>query len=71
MKIKRKKAAPKRRAKFKTPPRKMRTNDLCKSLTAIAAFHVEDPLAQTKIYEACRRLQLLDKIATDIGILPS
>lgn len=52
------------------PPRKMRTDDLCKALAGIAAFHVTDPHAQMKIYEAVRRLQMLDKVATEAGILP-
>lgn len=67
MRIMKKKTAAKRVA---TPPRKMRTDDLCKSLVGIAAFHVEDKQAQMKIYEAVRRLQMLDKAATEAGILP-
>lgn len=51
-------------------PKKMRTKDLCISLVAIAAFHVEDTAAQAKIYEAVRRLQLLDSAAIKSGILP-
>lgn len=59
-----KKAAP-------TPPRKMSTIDLCKALAGVAAFHVEDSVAQMKIYEAIRRLQMLDKAAADAGLLPA
>lgn len=32
---------------------------LCKSLAAIAAFHVEAPYAQKKIYAAVRSLQIM------------
>lgn len=65
---KKKKPAPKRAP---TPPRKMSSHDLCVSLAAIAAFHVEDKAAQMKIYEAMRRLQLLEKAAVDAGLLPA
>lgn len=58
----------KRRA---SPPRRMSATDLCKSLAGIAAFHVEDRAAQMKIYEAIRRLQLLEKAAIDAGLLPA
>lgn len=35
------------------------TPDLCKTLAAIAALHVEDARAQKKIYAAVRTLQIL------------
>lgn len=63
-----KKKAVKKRA---TPPRKMSTKQLCASLVGIAAFHVEDKTAQMKIYEAVRRLQLLEVAAIDAGLLPA
>lgn len=64
---KKKKVATKRKL---SPPRKMSSKDLCMSLACVAAFHVEDKAAQMKIYEAIRRLQLLDVAAADAGILP-
>lgn len=35
------------------------TPDLCKTLGAIAALHIEDARARKKIYEAVRTLQIL------------
>lgn len=60
-----------KKAKRATPPRKMSSKDLCMALTGVAAFHVDDKAAQMKIYEAVRRLQLLEKAAVDAGLLPS
>jgi hypothetical protein len=57
--------------KKKSVPRKMSSVDLCKALSGIAAFHVEDKAAQMKIYEAIRRLQALEKAAIDAGLLPA
>jgi len=57
--------------KAPTPPRRMSSKELCLSLVGIAAFHVEDKLAQQKIYEAVRRLQLLEQAAVDAGLLPA
>lgn len=48
----------------------MSSKELCASLVGIAAFHVEDKAAQMKIYEAVRRLQLLEAAAIDAGLLP-
>ena len=59
---------PKRNAR-PAVPRRMSSIDLCKSLACIAAFHVEDKAAQMKIYEAVRRLQMLEKAAIDAGML--
>jgi hypothetical protein len=50
--------------------KQMSSADLCGELAAIAAFHVEDDVAQAKIYEAIRRLQVMDKAAREAGILP-
>lgn len=63
-------AAAKKKAK-PTPPRAMSAAGLCKALCGVAAFHVEDKAAQAKIYEAVRRLQLLEKAAVDAGLLPA
>ena len=52
-----------------TPPKKMSSKELCMSLVGVAAFHVEDKVAQMKIYEAVRRLQMLEKAALDAGML--
>lgn len=49
--------------------RQMSSDDLCKALSGIAAFHVEDDVAQAKIYEAIRRLQVMDKAAKEAGII--
>ena len=68
MRKKKKTAAPKRKL---APPRKMSSHDLCVSLAAIAAFHVENKASQMKIYEAIRRLQLMEKAVVDAGLLPS
>lgn len=64
---KKKKAAPKRKP---TPPRKMSSHDLCMDLAAIGGF-VEDEATRFKIYEAVRRLQLLEKAAVEAGLLPA
>lgn len=50
--------------------RRMDSTQLCISLVSIAAFHVEDKTAQAAIYEAVRRLQLLDNTARAAGLLP-
>lgn len=61
-----KKAAP------RPSPRKMLTDELCLNLSCIAAFNLDDrPQAQLKIYEAIRRLKLLDAAAIETGILPA
>ncbi len=52
-----------------TPPKKMSSKELCMALSGIAAFHVEDRISQMKIYEAIRRLQMLEKAAVDAGML--
>lgn len=53
-----------------SPPKLLDTRDLCRELVATAAFagnyHVEQ-----QIYKAVRQLQLLDKLATEAGILPN
>ena len=51
--------------------KRMSTADLCKALSGVAAFHVEDDKAQAKIYEAIRRLQVMEKAAVDAGLLPA
>lgn len=62
---------PKTKTKKKVPPpRKMSSLDLCKALAGIAAFHVEDMAAQMKIYEAVRRLQIMERAAVEAGLLP-
>lgn len=50
--------------------RRMSSKELCVSLVAIAAFHVEDKQAQIKIYEAVRRLELMEAAAISAGLLP-
>lgn len=65
---KKKKTPPKRKP---NPARKMSSFELCASLSGIAAFHVEDKASQMKIYEAIRRLQLLEKAAVEAGLLPA
>jgi hypothetical protein len=49
--------------------KRMSSDDLCKALSSIAGLHVEDDKAQAKIYEAIRRLRVMDKAARDAGIL--
>lgn len=62
----------KRAAKRKaTLPRKMSTKDLCMSLVGIAALHIEDKASQMKVYEAIRRLQIMEKAAIEAGLLPA
>lgn len=61
-----KKKTPKKRP---TPPRAMSSKDLCVSLVSIAAFHIDDPAAQRKIYEAVRRLELLEVAAVAAGLI--
>jgi len=51
--------------------KRMSSNDLCKALAGVAAFHVEDDQAQAKIYEAIRRLQVMERAAIDAGLLPA
>ena len=50
--------------------KRISSDDLCKALSGVAAFHVEDNIAQAKIYEAIRRLQVMEKAAIDAGLLP-
>lgn len=64
--MKKKKTVPKRKL---TALRNLSSHELCVSLAAIAAFHVEDKPAQMKIYEAIRRLSMLEKAAVDAGLL--
>jgi hypothetical protein len=64
---KKKKIAVKRKP---TLPKKMSSLELCAALSGIAAFHVKDEATRMSIYEAIRRLQLLDALAIDAGILP-
>jgi hypothetical protein len=49
--------------------KQMSSDNLCKALSGIAAFHVDDDVAQAKIYEAVRRLQVMEKAAKEAGIL--
>jgi hypothetical protein len=64
-----KKRPTKKRNPFDAMLRQMSAAELCKSLVALAAFHVEDKVAQRKIYEAVRRLQLLEKAARAAGLV--
>jgi hypothetical protein len=48
----------------------MSSHDLCLSLAAIAGF-TEVKSTQLKIYEAIRRLQIMEKAAIEAGLLPS
>lgn len=50
--------------------KRMSSDDLCVALSAIAAFQVEDDVAQAKIYETIRRLRIMEKAAIDAGLLP-
>jgi hypothetical protein len=49
----------------------MLTDDLCGHLSRIAAFNLDRPAAQMKVYEAIRRLRLLDAAAIEVGIIPA
>lgn len=51
--------------------KQMSSDDLCKALSGVAAFHVEDDVAQAKIYEAISRLRVMEKAAIDAGLLPA
>ena len=53
-----------------SPPKMVDTMELCKDLVVMAAF-VENSKVQDKIYKAVRQLQLLDKLATEAGLLRS
>lgn len=65
-----KRTKPKKKlAKPKSVPRLVRSDELCKRLVAIAAFHIDDPKAQATVYRAVRQLQLLDAAAVKAGIL--
>lgn len=64
-----------KKAKRKLPKaavaaRKMSSHDLCISLAAIAGL-AEDDHTRFKIYEAVRRLQLLENAAVEAGLLPA
>lgn len=50
-------------------PKPVDTTELCKELVAMAAF-IENLHVREKIYKAVRQLQILDKVATDAGLLP-
>lgn len=64
------KKAAKKLPKAASQARRMSSHDLCLSLTVIAGF-TDDQRASFKIYEAVRRLQLLEKAAIDAGLLPA
>jgi len=49
--------------------RRMSTYNLCLNLVGIAGFHIDDEESRMKIYEAVRRLQMLDKAAKEAGLL--
>lgn len=51
------------------PARKLSSKELCMALAGIAAFHVEDEVARMKIYEAVRRLGLLEDAAIRAGMV--
>lgn len=56
----------------KTPilPSQIKSDDICKELVCMAAFHLFDsPDAQKKVYRAVRALQQLDAAAVEAGIL--
>lgn len=59
-----------RKPRPKPLPKLTRSDDLCKRLCGIAAFHIEDPKAQMVVYAAIRQLQRLDAVAVEAGILP-
>jgi hypothetical protein len=67
MKHSKKKVLPKRKP---SPPSLIDTTELCKELVMMAAF-VGNSHVEQKIYKAVRQLQLLDKLATEAGLLPS
>lgn len=60
------------RAKPKSKPALVRSDELCKHLVTMAAFNLYgNPKAQALIYKAVRQLQLLDIEAVKAGILPA
>lgn len=66
-----KKKKPKPRQIASSPPKKMTTDELCKHLACLAAFNLDGrPQQQMKVYEAIRRLQMMDDAAIRAGILP-
>lgn len=67
MKKAKKKTAVKRKPSL---PRLVDTIELCKELSAMAGF-MDNAWRREKIYKAVRQLQLLDKLATEAGLLRS
>lgn len=65
-----KKAKRKPMPKKNAAARKMSSNELCRDLAVIGGL-VESEDTAAKIYEAVRRLQLLEKAAVEAGLLPS
>jgi hypothetical protein len=58
--------------KPKSKPALLRSDDLCKRLVTMAALQLYgNERAQKLIYEAVRKLQLLDAEAVKAGILPA
>lgn len=50
--------------------RAMSSQDLCVSLVTIAGL-IDDQTTSFKIYEAVRRLNLLEKAALEAGLIPA
>jgi hypothetical protein len=50
--------------KYRIPPAKIDTIELCKELVAMAGL-LEDRRVAEKIYKAVRQLQILDKLASE------
>ncbi len=66
MKTAKKKTVVKRKPSL---PKLADTAEICRDLSAMAG-PMADPRRREKIYKAVRQLQLLDKLATDAGLLP-
>jgi hypothetical protein len=61
-----------KRTSYHKPPALVRSDNICKELSLIAAFNLHDePETAEKVYRAIRQLQLLDAAAEKAGILPS
>lgn len=55
--------------KLKFDPKVLSSRDLCLHLTGVAAFHTSDEQSRLCIYDAIRRLSMLEEAAIKAGII--
>lgn len=55
--------------KLKFDPKALSSHELCLRLTGVAAFHTSDEQSQHCIYDAIRRLSMLEDAAIKAGLI--